>query len=84
MEEARSLHRLFKPKLLELIAFNTGPAEKEKKRRIKNGELMNKTGYEHYVEKLNLQLETLESALGKDAGDYSHFHVCIFEWDSGM
>ena len=82
LDEARKLHQLFKPELLRLIAFNTECVESEKKR---TGEYasIRLADYTKCVKQLNTELELIESALGKDAGSFSHFHVCIFEWESG-
>ncbi len=83
LDEARKLHQLFKPKLLRLIEDGTESIERAKTRTDKYAAqvLADDTTY---VERLNAELETIESALGKDAGSFSHFHICIFEWDTGM
>lgn len=28
-------------------------------------------------------LDAIELAVGKGANEFAHFHVCVFEWDSG-
>ncbi len=83
LDEARKLHRLFKPKLLWDIEYNTECMESYKTSTLKHAAKL-LADYTKYVEQLNAELETIESALGKDAGSFSHFHICIFEWDSGM
>lgn len=30
------------------------------------------------------ELDMIEVAVGQRAAEFSHFHVCIFEWESGF
>lgn len=82
LDEVRILHEQFKPVLLELIAYNTGCLETCKKDNDKHA-AARLEGYTRYVSQLNGELQTIEAALGEYADKYAHFHLCIYEWDSG-
>ena len=82
-EVASTLHKMFKPELLHLIEFNTECVESTKLDTDQHA-ASRLDQYTKYVGELNSALETIEAALGKDAENYSHFHVCVFEWDSGL
>lgn len=81
-DEVRILHEHFKPILLERIAYNVGCLETCKKDTDKHA-AARVAGYTRYVSQLNKELQTIEAALGEDADKFAHFHLCIFEWDSG-
>jgi hypothetical protein len=81
-DEFRILHEHFKSVLVELIAFNVGCLESYKKYTDEHA-AARVEGYTKYVSQLQGELQTLESALGEDADKFAHFHLCVFEWDSG-
>ncbi len=81
-DEVRILHEHFKPVLLERIAFNVGCLESYKKDTDKHA-AARVEDYTRYVSRLKEELQTIEAALGEDAGKFAHFHLCVFEWDSG-
>ncbi len=82
IDEARILHEHFKPVLLKQIAFNVGCLESYKKDTDEHA-ASRVQQYTNYVAELRENLQTIDIALGEDADKFAHFHLCIFEWDSG-
>ncbi len=82
VELARQLHEHFKPAMLKEIAFNVSCLESCKNASDANAVVRGAT-YSEYVAQLREKLHTIETALGSDASKFAHFHLCIFEWDSG-
>lgn len=82
LEEARELHEQFKPEILKMIAYNGSCLESYKTRTDSHAKKL-VADYSEYVSRLEEKLHTIETALGADANKFSHFHLCIFEWDSG-
>jgi hypothetical protein len=41
-------------------------------------------GLDQWQEIINPKLELLDKALYSQSDDYSHFHVTVFEWESGL
>lgn len=83
IEEARILHEQFKPVLLDLIDFNSKCVESEKTSTDQYAALRLKE-YVDYVAALHSHLQTIEAAIGANSAATSHFHLCIFEWESGL
>ncbi len=80
-QEARILHEQFRPKLLELIAYNKSCIKSYK---TDAGDYTaDVADYKAYVAALKRSLRTIDAAVGADVGKFSHFHLCVFEWDSG-
>lgn len=67
------------------IAYNTECIESARKqkgtRAFSSARLKD---YLKHVSKLQSYLTTLDSAVGEGTENFSHFHVRIFEWDSGL
>jgi hypothetical protein len=83
IDEAHILHDQFKPELLRLIADARKSVEWYKNSADGKASTALKE-YSDYLEKLQSSLNTLDNAVGEGAGDFSHFHVCVFEWESGF
>jgi hypothetical protein len=83
IDEARILHEQFRPELLATIAYNLECVESSKMRTDEHAASVLKQ-YLDYVERLQSALNALDFAVGEGAGDFSHFHICVFEWDSGF
>jgi hypothetical protein len=81
--EARILHEQFKHRLLEKIAYNSRCVEAEMGRSDQYAS-SRLAGYVEYVTALKAALQTMDLAVGDGSADFSHFHVCVFEWDSGL
>jgi hypothetical protein len=82
-DEARILHEQFKHRLLEKIAYNSRCVEAEKGRTDQYAS-SRLAGYMEYVTALKAALQAMDSAVGDGSAGFSHFHVCVFEWDSGL
>lgn len=83
IDEARILHDQFRPRLKKLIAYNTKCLKSYEKDAGPDAALLAEE-YAEYVSELQSHLTALDSAVGRDAEKFSHFHICIFEWDSGL
>jgi predicted P-loop ATPase/GTPase len=81
--EARELHAQFKPIVMESIAFNTQCIESEKSKTDKYAS-KRLADYTDCVACYKAEVESIESALEDDVARSSRFHVCIFEWESGL
>ena len=73
-DELRILHKQFKPNLQKEIDFKSSLGDKNDA----------DCPYAKYVAELQSHLQLIDDALGKDASKYSRFHVCVFEWESGL
>lgn len=82
VEEARVLHEQFKPEILGKIAYNVNCMDAEKLRHDESASTR-LAGYTEYVAQLKAELGLIEAAVGEDASKFSHFHICVFEWESG-
>ena len=83
LDVARRLHEHFKPEILEQIAFNVSCIESaEESPDEYHADYV--ASHAKYVAELKEELHTIEAALGADAGNFTHFHLCIFEWESGF
>ena len=82
INEARILHEQFKPELEKLIAFNVKLLKSIKTRAEKNAASQIML-YQECITRHQSMMTLLDSAVGNEARNVSHFHVCIFEWDSG-
>jgi len=82
IDEARKLHENFKPEILKKIAYNVSCLESYTNSTDEHAANL-AADYSTYVLQLEGELHTIETALGADADKFSHFHLCIFEWDSG-
>jgi len=80
-QEARILHERFRPKLLKLIAYNKSCIKSYKTYAGDHTAVV--ADYIEYVAALMGSIHTLDAAVGSDVDKFSHFHLCIFEWDSG-
>ena len=83
LDVARKLHEHFKPGILELIAFNVSCVE-EAMESPDEFHADYVASYSKYVAELKGELHTIETALGANADSFAHFHLCIFEWESGF
>ena len=81
--EARILHEQFKHRLLEKIAYNSRCVEAERGRTDQYAS-SRLAGYVEYVTALKAALQAMDSAVADGSAEFSHFHVCVFEWDSGL
>ena len=81
--DCRKLHELFRPALLEKIASNEEciQANKPDTEEFSRERL---SMYEEYGAELESTLQTLDLAFGSEAGKFAGFHLCLFEWDSGL
>ena len=85
IDEARILHKQFKSRLVKDIAYNTECIESERKQKgTRAFSAARLKDYVKHVSKLQSYLTTLDSAVGESAENFSHFHVRVFEWDSGL
>jgi hypothetical protein len=82
-DQARALHQHFAPTVLELIAINEDCIRAEKLRSDQYAALR-LADYEKYVAKLKAEFDSIAVAVNEDGKLFSHFHVCIFEWESGF
>jgi len=83
LDQARTLHEQFKPKLLELIETNSEAAESTK-HLTENLDPPRENAYAKYVRKLKSDLAELDSAFAEKSSHYSRFHILIYEWESGL
>lgn len=83
IDEARTLHEQFRPRLEGLIEYNTECLDDCRKDTDPGGALLAEE-YAEYVSGLKSHLTTLDLAVGRDAEKYSCFQICVFEWDSGL
>jgi hypothetical protein len=83
VDEGRILHKLFRPALMEKIAYNKKCIESNEP---KSHELASVAlaMYETYGLELESMLQTLDLAVGADACKFAHFHLCVFAWESGL
>lgn len=81
-EQARMLHMQFAPIALDRIAYNEDCVRSERLKSDDNA-AVRLAMYVKYVAELKAEFDSIESAVDADSGLFSHFHVCIFEWDSG-
>ena len=83
LDQARTLHEQFKPKLLELIETNSKAAESTK-HLTENLDPPRENAYAKYVRGLRSDLAELDSAFAENSSLYSRFHLLIYEWESGL
>lgn len=83
VDEARVLHLQFRQELAELIVYNEDCIKDEEESTDKHA-AQRLAEYTKYVESLKANLNALDLAVGDNAPNFSHFHVCIFEWESGL
>ena len=83
IDEARILHNQFRPKLKKLIAYNTKCLKSYMKDTGPYAAQLTEE-YAEYVAELQSHLMALDSVVGSDSEKYSHFHVRICEWESGL
>lgn len=83
LDQARTLHEQFKPKLLELIETNSKAAESTK-HLTENLDPPRENAYAKYVRELKSDLAELDSAFAENSSHYSRFHILIYEWESGL
>jgi hypothetical protein len=81
--EARALHRHFRKELKKMITYNESCLKSYRKDTDEYAPLR-VADYTKYCDELKGHLELLDGAVGEDAATFAHFHVCIFEWDSGL
>lgn len=81
-DEAQKLHDHFRQKLVEKIAYNMRCRDAEK---LRTDQYASKrlADYALYAELLQTNLDSIDSALGVNAADFSHFHLTISQWESG-
>lgn len=82
VEQAHALHAKFAPVALDRIAYNEDCIRSE---RLKSddGAASRLASYVNYVAELKAEFDSIEAAVGVDSNLFSHFHICIFEWESG-
>jgi hypothetical protein len=83
VEQARALHAHFAPAALHQIAFNEDCVRAIRLDTDENAASRLAT-YVNCVSALKREFDSVETAVGADCDQYSHFHVCIFEWESGL
>lgn len=81
-EQARMLHMQFAPIALDRIAYNEDCVRSERLKSDDNA-AVRLAMYVKYVAELKAEFDSIESAVDADSDLFSHFHVCIFEWESG-
>ena len=81
-DEASQLFNKFKRHILKEIEYNAHCVESYKKDTDQYAAIR-VNDHEKHLASLKAELETIQSALGVDRGKFSHFHVRIFEWESG-
>jgi hypothetical protein len=80
LDQAKTLHEQFKPKLLELIETNSEAAESTK-HLTENLDPPRENAYAKYVRELRSDLAELDAAFAENSSLYSRFHLLIYEWD---
>ena len=81
-DETRVLHEEFKPVIQKLIDYNVTCIESCKTQTDEYA-AVRLVDYTEYVSKLKADVQTIETALGIEVDKVAHFHLCVFEWDSG-
>lgn len=82
-EELRILYEHFKPLMLKSVELYDDCVSGSLARMDPAGPSA-AASYAEVRDRLKTELASIESALGKDADRFSHFHICIFDWESGM
>lgn len=82
IDQARMLHQKFAPIALDRITFNENCIRSE---RLKSDEYaaIRLADYVKCVAEQKAEFDSIDLAVGADSDQFSHFHVCIFEWESG-
>ena len=81
-DQARGLHAHFAPTVFELIAYNEDCIRSERLR-SDDSAASRLESYEKYVAELKAEFDSIAAAVSDEGKLFSHFHVCIFEWESG-
>ncbi len=83
IDAARTLHNYFRPLLIKDIEFNVRCLAS-----YQAGDLEHKqtivADYQRLVADQQAQLKQLDVAVNEGASEFMKFHICVYEWDSGL
>lgn len=83
IDAARTLHNQFRPLLIKDIEFNTQCLARYQAGNLKHKQTI-VADYQKLVADQQAELKQLDAAVNEGASEFMKFHICVYEWDSGL